>query len=80
METEPYSEHNSRRIGKACSRLHATLERLQGIQGVIEIVFLLDVVPGLTKKLSRAQHNRRLGSQNVFVQLARIGLKQRRPV
>jgi hypothetical protein len=57
-ETVPYSRCNSRRIGKACSRLHATLERLEGVQGVIKIVFFLDVVPGLTKKLPGSQHNR----------------------
>jgi len=80
METDPYNGHNSRCIGQACSRSQAALERLQRIQGIIEVVFFLDVVPRLTKKLSGAQHNRRLRSQDIFVQLARIGFKQCRPV
>jgi hypothetical protein len=46
--------------------LHTALQRLQGIQSIVEIVFFLNVVPGLAEKLSRAQHNRGLGLRDLL--------------
>jgi len=56
--------------------LHTTPQSLQGIHGVIEIAFLLDVVSRLPKELPGAYHNRRFGVHDVLEQLARIRLKQ----
>jgi len=73
---EPLKRRQLGYIRKVRARLHTTSQGLQGIHGVIEIVFLLDVVSRLPKQLSGAQHNRRFGAHDIFEQLARIGLKE----